>query len=298
LLITKIITHIKPHPDEFCAIWLVKSFLAPDAEVEYWGYRNTLPDGKTSAELEEGVLLLGIGGGRFDEHANRENGPKEGECTATLVAKAFGFDKDPRFARILEYILLNDTRGIGNGPFELGGIVASLNDRFGDKDPGRVLDTIMDILDAKFKESIDLILAAKEYDEKARVQSIRVNGSFLNIGHITSDNTKIITHARNNGVGVMVQKSSITGNVQVLINYKKKGIQLMDVVAELRRLEAVRRDAPVLSLQDRRKRGPGMGWYFDHRTEVILNGSKTAIEEPTQIPLLTIVATVMQFITQ
>lgn len=70
-----LITHINPHLDDICAIWLFRKFHPEfkDAQIEF------ISASRNSDQSEEKVFL-GTGGGRFDEH-------KEGleTCAGTLV---------------------------------------------------------------------------------------------------------------------------------------------------------------------------------------------------------------------
>lgn len=79
-----IYTHIRPHLDEICAIWLLKKFHPSfkDAHVRY------VPGNPTGQrELRErlenkSTVFVGIGRGKFDEHKSTRE-----ECAASLVWK-------------------------------------------------------------------------------------------------------------------------------------------------------------------------------------------------------------------
>ena len=301
MTVTKIITHIKPHLDEFAAIWMVKTFGGKifegifDAPVEYWPHRGILPGGKTAEQLEnEGVLLIGIGGGRFDEHASAGTGRKQGDCALTLIAKELGLENVPTHKKLLEYVVKNDLKGSGNGFYELASIATALNDKWGEKDPGRVLDNVMDILDAKYKQCVEFEKAQVEFGEKARMHPFRAGfpEQPLTMAIIESDNLALAKHARQRNVAILVQKTAL-GNVQIFID-KKTGLRMENVVGELRRVEAKMRRLS-LAYEESFKEGNFMYWYYQPAGEMTFNGSKTAVEEPTRIPLEIITATVMQF---
>lgn len=72
-----LVTHINPHLDDICAIWLFKKFHPDfkDAQVEFISASHD----KSEQETED-KIFVGTGGGKFDEH-------KEGldTCAASLV---------------------------------------------------------------------------------------------------------------------------------------------------------------------------------------------------------------------
>lgn len=73
-----LITHINPHLDDICAIWLFKKFHPEfaDAQVEFISASHNL----AASEETKDRVFVGTGGGKFDEH-------KEGldTCAGSLV---------------------------------------------------------------------------------------------------------------------------------------------------------------------------------------------------------------------
>lgn len=113
-----LVTHINPHLDDICAIWLFKKF-HPDfkeAKIEF------ISASRDAAKDEnEERIYIGTGGGKFDEH-------KEGSktCSASLV---FEFLKEKGLApkdeisqkaleKLLEWNLLVDTGKAPSSQFE------------------------------------------------------------------------------------------------------------------------------------------------------------------------------------
>ena len=116
-MISKIITHRRPHADELVARMLLKKF--PEGEKHFPGvaeaatsYMTTgeLPEGKTADDFPD-TIFLGCGGGDFDEHATSQKERVVGECCATLVAKALGIDKDEGLQKILTFVKSEDLKG-------------------------------------------------------------------------------------------------------------------------------------------------------------------------------------------
>ena len=110
LRIHTILTHRDPDIDEIVAIHLLKRH----GELKYPGIskanivtiaqRNT--EGKSAEEMErEGVLCIGVGRGRFDEHPSENRARVEGECAATLVAKDLSMRDDQVAKSNIEYAL-------------------------------------------------------------------------------------------------------------------------------------------------------------------------------------------------
>lgn len=75
-----LITHLRPHLDDICALWLLKRYLpeAKDAQIDF--IPTDEKGGKVSDDPE--IAYVGVGRGRFDEHKG-----DIGDCAATLVWK-------------------------------------------------------------------------------------------------------------------------------------------------------------------------------------------------------------------
>ncbi|MDB5204521.1 MAG: hypothetical protein JWP09_549 [Candidatus Taylorbacteria bacterium] len=113
-MITKIITHNRPHADELVALMLLKKFGEGEekfpgvstAEVQFLG-AGKLPENKTYLDFPD-TIFLGVGGGPFDEHATVDKERESGEVCATLVAKYLGIDNKPELQGILNIIKEED----------------------------------------------------------------------------------------------------------------------------------------------------------------------------------------------
>lgn len=112
------VTHLRPHFDEAVALWLVvregeRMFPgASTAPIAFWPAGPRTPDGRPAEEYHrEGWLLIGVGGGQYDEHPNGMRARRHGECAATLIAKDLGVREHPRYRAVLDYALGNDASG-------------------------------------------------------------------------------------------------------------------------------------------------------------------------------------------
>lgn len=117
-LYTQILTHHRPHEDEYVAARLLYWYggtqypgFREGYTMTYWrGPRELVPDVETLAA--QGILAIGIGGGAFDEHPSLNGeGRKLRQCCATLVAKTLGVDHLPAVRHILKWVERNDTQG-------------------------------------------------------------------------------------------------------------------------------------------------------------------------------------------
>lgn len=112
------VTHLRPHFDEAVALWLVVregervfpgAMIAP---IVFWPAGPRTPDSRPAEEYHrEGWLLIGVGGGQYDEHPNGMRARRHGECAATLIAKDLGVREHPRYRAVLDYALGNDASG-------------------------------------------------------------------------------------------------------------------------------------------------------------------------------------------
>ena len=291
-----IMTHVKPHLDEILAIWLLRKFGentfpgVSTAEIVYWGNHGFI---RSAAEYErDGILLLGVGGGRFDEHpSSPEEGRKEDECAATLIAKAIDVNEDPALAKILKYVLSNDTKG-GSHPFEIATFVKLLHNQFPDQ-PERVMEWAMTALEAKYHEQVEFHSISEE--EWARIATKEevpgLRDRKYKMATIVSDNphaSKYARSARGGGAEIVILKRS-TGNVQIFTT-TQSNINLRDLAQTLRVMEQkAKRRMQTTNFAELGIEGKVPGaeeWFYHLGGQMLLNGSLTAKDvPPTQIPL-------------
>lgn len=116
--VNKIITHEYPDFDCLYAIYILKKF----GEKKYPGIQKatvsfvpagTLPENKSAEQLlKEGYLTIDLQGGYYDHHFTIGS-KKEEHSTVVLVAIDLGVDKGRCLKKILNFIEINDLRGIG-----------------------------------------------------------------------------------------------------------------------------------------------------------------------------------------
>ena len=286
-----IVTHEKPHLDEIFAIWLLRTFGEEQfpgvskAKVNYWTSGGTSPDGLSAEQyLQDGIILVGVGGGCFDEHSTSATARKEGECTATLVAKALGIDEDPALDKLLRFVVQEDLKG-STSAFNLASMVKVMHQHY---DPKKVFEWTVLAIEAKYLEQLQFWTTTRgEFMRISRVEEIQGPGDRgVVVVSFKSDDPLMNKFARSShgaNAAVVVQKNS-SGNVQVFTN-KRFGLKLFDV-ARMLRLEEQRLKGGILQTTDAMeltKEGvvPGCEeWYFHHEMQSIMNGSLTAKDVP------------------
>lgn len=291
-----ILTHSLPHCDEICALWILRKF----GEEKFPGisearivFCEDMPLDKTPEEYErEGVILLGVGGGRYDEHPTT-NGVerKQGDCAATLIAKSLGVENDPVLEKILKFVTANDLKSAGH-PFDIAHLATLLYGRYPNQ-PEKVIGWVVEGLEAKYHEQLNFFTATKEaYEELAQVEEIAApGGRILKMVTVVSDDDQVGKYARSihgANAAVVIQKRS-TGNVQVYTN-KRFGITMYDVAQMLRyeeqRLKGVFQTTNWKDLGVEGKVKGAEEWFFHYGGQMLLNGSLTVKGvPPTCIPL-------------
>lgn len=293
-----IVTHERPHIDEICALWLLKRFGGEkfpgvaEAPVSFWATGGEAPDGlKAEMYEEQGFLLIGVGGGRFDEHPRPGQPAKKNECATTLVAKELGVDDDPALERIVKFVINADLRGAGN-PFDLSCLVKTLYHIYPDR-PAEVMNWAMIALDAKHKEQMEFLTATREeFQKSAQIEEVQgPNNRTIKVATVVSDNEQMNRFARSKHGGCMagIIQQQASGNVQIYTN-RQFGITLYDV-SQMIRLEEQQLKDKVVTTDWEALAGEGkvLGveeWYFHYGLQALLNGSLTAKGvPPTRIPL-------------
>lgn len=285
-----IVTHLKAHLDEIVAILFLRWFgeeLFPGArtaKVIYWNAGRSTPDGRCAEEWEQdGCLLVGVGGSRFDEHGRGENGD---DCAATLVARALGIAEDPVFKRILRYITQCDRRAAGS-TYDIASTIKFLHEHFPDK-PEQIMNWVEVWLRVHCEEQRAFLAAGEDYRRAARDELTGPAGKLI-VVTVESDNPRLHKYARSeygDMADLIIQRNS-RGNVQIFSNLRSE-LRLDDVVRMLR-IEERRAGKVRGSVAWRELAEPGSemaGWFFHENRAMILNGSLTAPDvTPTRLSL-------------
>ncbi|MEK7574136.1 MAG: hypothetical protein AAB514_01230 [Patescibacteria group bacterium] len=294
-----IATHERPHLDEYAAIFLLKKFGESrfpgisKARIVYWSpFAEKIGDRCSVDEYEKtGSLFIGVGGGRFDEHPAIGGERKQGECAATLVAKALGIADDPSLEKILKFALNNDIKAAAS-PFDLAYITKIMHQRYPDNSD-KVMEWVMAGLEAKYQEQDSFFNEAKkEFYRMAKIEEIITpRGMLRRMATVVSDDEQINKLARSaygGNTAIIIQKKS-SGHVQIFTN-QHYGLTLYDIAQILRLAEQkakgkiITKDWKVLASEG--KVAGAEEWFFFQAGQMLLNGSLTATGVPaTKIPL-------------
>lgn len=285
-----------PHIDEICAFWLLQMFgenLFPgvkEAPVEFWSTGGAQLTKTADEFLNEGTLLVGIGGGMFDEHPTADTERKEGRCATTLVAEYLDLEDDPALEFIMDFVRRDDLNG-SSSMFDIGSLSRKM---YKTCEPAVVINWASMALDSVYSEQLRFAKeAAEEFGNKAKKFALK-NG--VTVVVIESNNDLVAKFARSKrggGASVVIQKST-TGNVQIFSNRKSRIRPNMTKVIQFLRLEEQKRKGRVVTLkpEDLRRDGTITGaeeWHYFKKGEMLFNGSLSHPDvPPTNIDLNTI----------
>lgn len=286
-----IATHNQCHLDEMAGIWLLRRFGdisfagISEARVEFWGQ---MPEGKTPKEFEsEGILLIGIGGGRFDEHPCADGGRKKDECAITLIAKELGLDEDPALRSLIEFVCKRDLTLTGS-PFDLHAMIKTFYSA--GRDDMTVWEWVFAALEAIYEQSLKFFEGAATDFQSAEIRDVQIGGRKTKLAIGVSDSREFAKFARSaHGcrAGIVIQRNS-AGNVHVQTR-NNLGINLLDT-AQMIRIEEILAQGKVVSNDWEYLRREGTlpecpAWHFSSEGKMLLNGSTTHVKEPTRLPL-------------
>lgn len=244
---TRIITHFRPHLDELLAIkllWQYGGKKYPGIEDSTLEYCDTgdLPEGKSwQQHFDEGSLLVGLGGGPFDEHpALTGEARKAKESASSLVAKDLCLEKHPLWKQLITWATEADQTGVH--PLHVANLI---KDAYRVEDDYRAaIELGFSVIDRKARIQ-QLFLDAQKHlhrlaDTDAHLKVMGPNGQELDLVVVETDNFQMGPAARSIGIAVVVQKNS-SGNVQIFCDTVKYDFSMVYVISEIRKAEIVAR---------------------------------------------------------
>jgi hypothetical protein len=290
----------RPQPDTLVAILLLKEYgdrHFPGIKSAMLEVMPTLSGGDDASYEENGVLLVDIGGGRFDHH---EKMPKT--TTSKLVADYLDIAKKPALSKLLEYAERDDFYGKGtissdsiDRAFGFSGMVAALNKQH-PQDPNFVMSTTIPMLAAHHHEEIQRSeTLPREFSEKKADGSViefdvKQRGKKLKVVAVKSDNPSLAGFLRSQigGRYDVVIQHAITGHTNILTRPTKR-VELSGLAVAIRIKEAEKRlidieNVPYAELSKSGRFQKIKEWYYDRATNSIQNGGLSPGEvEATQI---------------
>ncbi len=288
-------THLKPHLDEFLAIWLLIMF----GEIKFPGIRNALVEfaetnvtEKHPDELEkDGIVCIGIGGGKFDEHAPLMGERKKSESASSLVMKYLGIADDPALRDFSKFVTDRDSKITGS-KYDLSGLVKIAYHRKATDDM-KVWEWVMFALEAIYDDSLEFFGPAMQDFAKAQQTEVKTSKGKIKVVTGRSDVGQFSSFCRSVhgcGADVVIQQNS-TGNVRVFTasRLQRMYVDLSDA-ARMIRLEEQKRAGQVLTtdwkILGSAESVPGAeNWYLHPERKMLLNGSDSVEEPATLIPL-------------
>lgn len=288
-VIRVIITHVKPHLDEYAGEWFLRKFgerVFPGvstAKIEYWNAGRSTPDGRSAEEWEaEGCLLLGVGGSRFDEHPDETGKRPSNECCTTLVVKALGLAESPVFQRFVDYVRANDV----DGSSSYMDVARTIKELHKTHPPEKVRQFAFMVFEAFLgSEARFHGQTAMDYRKVARADTVTIDGVKLCVVSGKSDDplfTKYARSAHGHNAAVVVQQRS--SGQAIIMSDKRYGMSLRAVAAVIRYFE--QRKAGKIVVKDKatlEQEGSIKGaenWHYDARIQCLLNGSDSAPDVP------------------
>jgi hypothetical protein len=283
--------HPGPHTDELLAILMISHAAT-----------------KEFVEKHEGETIgLGVEGGPYDEHPNSGQSRKDGECTATLVAKALGIYEHPAWRRLLRYAFWVDQgepiprledEGEKAYPEEWNHVfdvnnwlkcrwrqLVKANGIVPIDDGLKYVTFGLDMLRVFFYQQIEFIRAWEEIKKAGRKLIVQNQGREVSVLLINSDSSEINAAARHFDRADLVIKRGSRGHVQVFRN-KQCRVGMDDLAQVLVVEECHRRGEDFAgNWEDLRKEGedPTGVWYYYRPHGMILNGSEQHQRQPTAI---------------
>jgi hypothetical protein len=290
--VLELVVHQNPHFDEVLAVWLLKKFgekMFPGVSQAKLTFHNNGISLSSEEYEKKGILLVGLGGGRFDEHPANGNGRKEGECAATLVAAALGLKDDPVLQPLLRYVVNCDLKG-NSHPFDLSSVLKQLLQQ-NPQEQQEAVDWVFTGIEAKFQQQLNFLNVCKEDLANGEIEKIPGRKGILTLVTVKSDSPEMSRFARSQfgcEADIIIQQNKL-GNVQIFTN-AKSCLKMYDVVQMIRlREQQIKGKISTWDWKTLSSEGkiPGAEeWFFHEEGQMLLNGSLTASNVPaTKIPL-------------
>lgn len=259
-----LVTHINPHLDDICAIWLFKKFHPAwrDARIEFLSAakEGVTFEGK-AVDSDPDVVHFGIGRGKFDEHKG-----DIGESAGSLVWKEIKDSglapKDEIERKALEELVAwNNLIDTGKAPscefseFSVQSLIRPLDSKPETSQKAidlgeEILDRILNVLKRKQQAILD-------FEKRIEFET--------KFGHTTAISSETLDRAFCKMRG---------GDLFLIYNPKYKSVQFFTPSDNL----------DLQPIYDKAKeKDPGAGWYLHQSHHIIICGSHTAPDsKPTK----------------
>lgn len=247
-----LVTHVRPHLDDICALWLLKRNLAEYKEAVL-SFISADPKG---VKLEEGpdTVHIGVGRGRYDEHKG-----DIGECATTLVFKDVApkiTDDVARAAleRIVGWVRKEDLGQLATIPYREFAVPALLEGAYEplNKNNDRLTEFGFGLLDALFAKQKSEVRLEREWENRREFDSRFGRAVALVTAERGAD---ALAYGRGFPIIVIANPS---GTYLTVRADAKSDIDLTSVA------EAVRAEEPEVD------------WYLHHSKKMLISGGERA----------------------
>ncbi len=271
-----IVVHCNPHFEELVGIMIAREFgekKYPNisrADIEFCGAGGETPDGRSVEEWErDGYYPIGVWRGKCDEHPGQNNGRKQDECSATLVAKDLGVADRPELRQLLRFALSSDLAG-GQHPLSLAALLKMKYRQI--DNPMAIINWAIAIIKDFYKDQIDLWEQAKREFEETEIDG--PFGRRLKLVVILSREKNASRYARMHGADIIIQRWE-TGNTQIFTK-TSSGLKIYDIV-QMIRLEEQKAmgQITITRWEDLAAEGFFCNWHFQEMGQMLLNGSSS-----------------------
>ncbi len=250
-----LVTHIKPHLDDICGMWLYKKYVPGwrRARTVFIGMnaRGGDPYGGKSVDTDPNSVHVGVCRGKYDEHKGNV-----GESAATLVWKDLRRRKllpreklmSEALHRMVDFVLEGDLgKRLGNvcSPYEIGPLLLWIADSDERVATGAVL------LDALLRFFFDRVTLDHDWKKRKEFKTPWGKG----VGLVCT--AKVTDRAYEEGFVLAVHVDTKTG-------FKSIRADAHSTVDLTRAYEEVK------------KREPKAGWYFHHSKRLLICGDVVA----------------------
>ncbi len=300
----RIITHVQPHLDEIVAIRILKKHGnqefpgVKDAKVEFKSTGLNVENKTWQQHREEGTLLVGIGGGPFDEHPTFEEERKAGQSACLLVARALKQDTNPIYKRLIELVTESDLTRVHE--FHIANRLKTRY-RLNPGNPEKAISFVNEVLEDWEREQqlfVDARADLQNMIQNQTIHKIIIPGiEPLKLAVVESANYKVSAAARSLRIHVLIQKQT-NGHVQIFCDIDRYPFSMRKVVAKLRQAECfyngmteehIAKMTPA-ALEKEGKIPEAWNWFYQVPGENVLNGAESAPDTPpTKIALPMIV---------
>jgi hypothetical protein len=245
----EIVTHVKPHLDEVCCVWLIRRFWPGAAGADVRFVLNNYVGADVDADPQR--LFVGVGLGRFDEHRGAL-----GECATTLVwqelTKLVFLDDLTRTAveRLITWVKDEDLgkhKGLANQDFSLPVILQGAY-LAGGQSSSAMMDLGVSCLDALYETERQNVVLLKDWAERREVPS-----HFGRTVALITDADLVDGYAYEQGYD-LVLLTNRAGTYHAFRARAGAPIDLTPVAEAIRQMD------------------PGASWFFHHGKHMLMLG--------------------------